>query len=201
MCDECRSGLVWVVTQKCYYCGKLSEDGKTCDGCRRKTALDGLVVGIHFEEGPIQQAIYEIKYGGNYEIGAVLVGVLLEKYKGNKLLERSDYISFVPQHRSRQRLRGYNQSKILASLLAKELGRECYSLLDKKVPTAPQAELLRRERMANLIGSFEAVCQLNGQRVILVDDVATTGATLAECARVLKTAGARQVYGLVIARG
>lgn len=201
MCNDCRAELVWVVTQKCYVCGKLSQDGGTCDVCRRKTGLDGLVVGLHFEEGPIQRAIYEIKYDGNYEIGGVLVGVLLDKYTGNKLLEKSDLISFVPQHKSRERLRGYNQSKILATLLANELGKECYSLLNKKIPTVPQAELTRKERIANLVGSFEAVCQLNGQRVILVDDVATTGTTLAECASALKEAGAGKVYGLVIARG
>lgn len=201
MCDDCRSSLVWVNVQKCYICGKISEFGKTCDSCKTKTSLDGLVVGLHFEDGPIRKAIYEIKYDSNYGIGEVLVGVIIQKWEENKMLQRSELITFVPQYKTRERLRGYNQSKILAELLAKVAMKPCGNLLVKKRATVPQADLTRRERSHNLLGSFEGICQLNGERVILVDDVATTGATLAECARLLKQMGASKVYGLVIARG
>jgi len=110
----------------------------------------------------------------------------------------------VPLHRKRLKERGFNQAELLAQKLNSFLGARVEAkILFRQRYTRPQAELGALDRKENIKGAFVCVpgTNLNGQNIILLDDVFTTGATMQECARALKQAGAGEIYGLVLARG
>jgi len=109
----------------------------------------------------------------------------------------------VPLSKKRLKWRGFNQAEIIANILADNFKLEIDAKNLKRIKnTKPQAKLNERERRNNLADCFSWLGdKLNGRNIILVDDVATTGSTLNECAKVLKQAGASEVWGLVVANG
>lgn len=108
----------------------------------------------------------------------------------------------LPLSKKRQRWRGFNQAEILARELSAHFSYDLNLNLKRVKHKKPQAELNETERLNNVAGVFSFTgAELNGRTIILIDDVVTTGATLNEAARVLKAAGAKQVYGLVLAKG
>jgi ComF family protein len=113
-----------------------------------------------------------------------------------------DLIVYAPISRRRRNERGYNQAKLLAQELSQQYGKPVINALIKKRHTKTQVGLRRIDRLDNLSGAFEVKngLELKGKKILLIDDVLTTGATLDECAKVLKSAGARQVWGAVLAR-
>jgi ComF family protein len=110
-----------------------------------------------------------------------------------------DRVVPVPLHPLRLAARGYNQAALLANAVASELGVRASHPLRRVAPTAPQARLARRARAANVHGVFRARARLDGDAILLVDDIATTGATLRACAEALRAAGAGRVDALVVA--
>jgi ComF family protein len=163
----------------------------TIDGIRSPFIFDGV----------IRRAIHELKYRNLRGLAPLMAGLLYDYLVENPL--PADILVPVPLHRKRQRDRGYNQS----ALLAKELGRRSglpvtvNGLVRHRyaVPQARSAGL--SERHKNVAGAFTCPDErFQGKRVLLVDDVSTSGATLNACAGALKTAGAAQVWGLVMAR-
>jgi ComF family protein len=114
-----------------------------------------------------------------------------------------DIVTWVPLHSTRQRERGFNQSQILARQIARAYPTiNCTRLLKRIRPTKSQARLKRKERLTNLAGAFAAAGKtpFSGKSILLIDDVCTTGSTINECARTLKSHGASTVYGLTFAR-
>jgi len=153
--------------------------------------------------------------GGDYDIEAVRQVVFRFKYEGKRMLARSmgrvifrrigdveaDCLVCVPLHESRLRERGFNQSELLAEELSRLYGLPAYDGMVRIRETARQFDLNPEERVANVTGAFvvrEGFC-VEGKDVLLVDDILTTGATAAECARVLTEAGARSVELVVFA--
>ena len=135
------------------------------------------------------------------------LGKLLAGYaKGNRRLLHGlvfDAVVPVPMHPTRQRLRGYNHSERLARSLAGEIGLTVDNRILRRVRnTHPQVGFEREERLTNLAHAFEADApSCAGKTFLLIDDVSTTGSTLHECALALKSAGAKEVYGLTLAAG
>ena len=200
LCEDCRAEIVWVKQQHCYKCGKLSAYGKTCNNCRRVSKLTALAVACYFDVGPIRTAIHAVKYGGVYELAPILAGAFLAVVPEG-VMGKSDWVVVpVPMTPARFKERGYNQAELMARDLADKLDLVILGGLLKIRVTEPQATLPRAQRLINLRGSMEAMGELAGLKVILVDDVATTGATLEECARALREAGVKRVCGVVIAR-
>lgn len=173
--------------------------GRTCTRCRVHTSLAGVTVAAYFEIGPARQLIHEFKYGGLTELGGVLGGALITSAQYNQL---EDFIVVpVPLHAQRLAKRGFNQAELLARVLTRQLHWPQEQLLVRDKDTATQTNLTRGQRRVNVQGAFACRKNLEGKKVLLIDDVITTGATLEECAAVLKNAGARQVWALVVARG
>jgi len=116
--------------------------------------------------------------------------------------ETIDVVCPVPLHQSRLRERGFNQSELLAEVVAEAIERPLRPLLEKTRPTAPQVDLPAESRGANVRGAFAANLYqvIKGQRVLLIDDLFTTGATLGECARALRRAEAEEVRIFTLAR-
>ena len=151
-------------------------------------------------EGVVRDMVHSLKYQ-NLRASAPDLGRLLAAYLAANPLP-ADILIPVPLHGRRERERGYNQSE----LLARELGRRTDMQVETRVlrrtrHAPPQVSLKDQgERRRNIEGAFECMSELNGQRVLLIDDVVTTGATMSACAGALKGAGASSVWGLALAR-
>jgi ComF family protein len=168
--------------------------------------LAGLwVVGLY--EDPLKAAIQALKYHGKRQVAGPLGRLLAATYQrqvrdGTRV--QFDALLPVPLHPQRQAERGYNQATLLARRLAREVGlplRE--DVLRRARQTPPQVGLDKAKRRANVAGAFTCPPDhpaLVGKTLLLVDDVCTTGATLAACAAALRAAGARDVWGLTLAR-
>ena len=201
ICPSCRRSLPQIVPPLCIKCGKPQPDGVLCPGCVDWQAeIDGIRSPFRFD-GVIRQAVYQLKYRNLRALAAPLAQLLGDYLVTNPVL--GEVLVSVPLHRKRLRERGYNQS----DLLAKELGRLAHltvveDCLIRQCHAPPQARTSSvAERYSNVAGVF--ACRddrLRDKRVILIDDVATSGATLDACAATLKAAGATSVWGLVLAR-
>lgn len=197
LCPACEGKIEFLILPICPACGHQVAKIGYHTRCHRNY-LDGLIaVGRH--RGPLKKLVKHLKYYGHSDMAKMACQFLTDALSGSAIDATS--ITFVPLHSSRERKRGYNQSALLAAALAKNLGLPRLGLLRKTKPTKPQAGLSRQERLKNLKGVFSTQNVTPGMRVILIDDVATTAATLNECARELKEAGASKVYGLVLAHG
>lgn len=150
--------------------------------------------------GPLRKAIHRMKYKRDISLGDRLSEVLFELV--DQLGWRFDLVTAVPLNPARAKERGYNQSALLAIPVALAYNIPYKSNAIRRVKnTRSQVGLTRNERKENVHGAFEANANLvKGRSLLIIDDVCTTGATLEACAQALKTAGARQVYGLTLAR-
>jgi ComF family protein len=148
----------------------------------------------------MREAVHRFKYHGGTDCGAAL-GILLARHAAG-VLPRADLVVPVPLARRRQRIRGYNQASLLAGHLAGTAAARLEAdLLARTRETAVQADLSPGQRRHNLRGAvaLRRPRSLEGLALLLVDDVYTTGATMEECSRVLKGAGATAVTGAVVA--
>lgn len=175
-----------------------------CASCRAElpwTSAGQVLHGDHFTgayaplryEGKASAALRRYKFNGRTSYAgcfAELIASCLREHQADK----ADVVTWVPLGRLRYIRRGYSQSKILARHLAKLLGIPARGLLTKIRETPKQSRLgSEAARRANVSGAYKAGGRAEGKRVILVDDVFTTGATVSECARMLRTAGAVSV--------
>lgn len=185
---------------RCPVCWHLVEQGGRCRDCARGgLALEGARSAFIYD-GPAREAVHALKFHG-VSAAATLMGQAMAE----TLLDWSppvDVIVPVPLAGRRQRLRGYNQSELLAREVARAAGlrRERRALVRRRT-TEPQARQPDEEaRHWNVTGAFGAGRRIPAGGVLLIDDVMTTGATLDACARVLRDAGCRRVYALTFAR-
>ena len=149
--------------------------------------------------GPLREAVQRLKFGRKAAVARPLADLILEQWAAR--LPAVDVVVPVPLARARERERGFNQAVLLAERLARPLGARLESRwLARARDTAPQTDLDAAERRANVRGAFIASAAVAGRDVALVYDVLTTGATVRECARVLRRAGARSIGVLTVAR-
>ncbi len=217
LCSDCQSALVFFEHEYCL-CQNPSRLplGVRCRKCAR-LPLDGLYSALPYDSSLVKKIISRFKYAPFVkELAKSCADLIINHFQ---LLDKPPYcpksgwiaqpgqrwlIVSVPLHKKRLKWRGYNQSECLAKELASRLRIKFLpSCLIKIKKTPPQAELSAKEREGSVKNVFACPQSfaVAGHRVILVDDVYTTGATMQECARVLKATGARQVWGIVVARG
>ena len=211
--------LAAVIAPPCAACGRVLDrplDGAVCDACWARvethTARFTLPAVAHARavgayEGTLRDILHVLKYDGRRSVAPRLSQMMAEH--GRDVLEQADLVVPVPLHRRRERERGFNQ----AEDLARGLGLPFSRALRRVRMTRPQVDLpaeerrvnvrdafaLRRTPLARTVGAADRAPLLR-KVVVLVDDVATTGATLDACARVLKAAGAAEVRALTAAR-
>jgi ComF family protein len=195
ICAECWPSVPWIEDRQCFECSKPSPT-VSCVGCSGVSrSLDRLIAVAEFE-GAAREAVHTLKFNGRYAIAGMMGRLMAEASKGADV----DVIVPVPLHRIRLRERGYDQSALLARSVAKSLARPCRpNALRRCRPTLQQSSLPAHERRSNVAGAFEPRDTWNGEAILLLDDVTTTGATLDAAAAALRRAGAGQITGLVFA--
>jgi ComF family protein len=205
VCSDCQGKVIKVATQICPECGRISENGKYCKTCSRDHKLSGIVVAAYYEEGPVKEAIHNLKYNHVIELKYFLGELVAESLQANlDIIGGESILTAVPLHYLRKAQRGYNQAELLASNVAAELKlQKNFKIIKKIRKTNSQVSKSGKKRRENLKNSFKIIDKLavKNRHIIIVDDVTTTGATLEECAKVLKAAGAKKVWGLVVAKG
>ncbi|MBI5879840.1 MAG: ComF family protein [Chloroflexi bacterium] len=202
-CAACTGALQRIAPPFCPRCGsELPSPSAACASCAAHPPPD-VLASLHAVAryaDPLRPAIHALKYNGRTVLAEPL-GALLAAELATLALPASLIVP-VPLHKQRERQRGYNQS----ALLAAEVGRRCGLPVDRDAlvrdrNTEPQVSMhSAAERRANIAGAFRARRALPGEKILLIDDVATTGATLANCAIELAAAGAGIVWGLTLAR-
>ncbi len=196
VCTDCALSVLVRKVPSCFYCNRLTADGRACQVCMRKTSLRGAHVLWRYD-GYAKSMIYRLKYANDRAMAAFMAAQLTDTFD----LSRYDLIVAVPSDGKALRRRGYNQAELLARVVAKQTNLPYRTTL-LRVQHTPQTHLRRSQRLEAVKGNF--VCHrpqdVEGRRLLVVDDVMTTGATMNECARTLKAAGAKQVWGLVVAK-
>ncbi|OGD61939.1 hypothetical protein A2215_02260 [Candidatus Berkelbacteria bacterium RIFOXYA2_FULL_43_10] len=204
VCIECVKKIERVKTSTCFYCGKIEKNGLICVGCRdnNDTNITGIITSTIYEEGPTKEMIHYLKYCGYRDLSEMLGELIVERLKYSIIIKGAVVVP-VPMHKNREIARGYNQAELLARYVSKELNSPGGLALKRTKDNPQQMKLKRGKRLENIKGSIECIDLelVKGKCVLLIDDVATTGATLSECARVLKDNGAKKVWGAVVARG
>lgn len=207
ICPDCLSSFTTISSPFCTICGKpfasLSGENHPCENCLRQPPAYDILAAPYLYEGYLLQAIHQLKYSGKTHLAGSLGALLASFAKGWLEGEKDLMIMPIPLHAKRLRERGFNQSLLLARAMAADLDLEIDFLsLRRKRFTKPQINLKFHERHKNVKNAFEISGRgiIKGKSVILLDDVATTGNTMNECARTLKRAGCEKVYGLVLAR-
>jgi ComF family protein len=214
LCEGCQKNIALLSFQKCPACeNAITESGSVCRKCRPDSKLDALLVAARYKEDNIDKLVHLYKYRFISDLHVPL-GELLVKTLVRSKLSIPDIIIPVPLHPRRLRWRGFNQSQLLADHIGKNLVPNLEIAVDGKTLirekyTAPQMKIKKySERLANLKDAFAikkgregtSPADLHDKTILLVDDIATTGSTLSECAKTLKARGAKKVFGIVVAR-
>lgn len=174
-----------------------------CANCRGRKWTLQRVRAAYRAVGTLRETILRFKYGKEYHLRPWLGRWMHDGYRAYYAGEKWDALVPVPLHPERRKERGFNQSEEIARWLGSRISLPVESGLVRVRPTPPQARLRRVERLRNLRGALALAPGFDprGRRLLLCDDVFTTGATADACARVLRQAGADEVAALTVARG
>jgi competence protein ComFC len=193
LCNQCMLTLALPRPEVCFWCGRLSEGGRTCPSCQEFTALAGVKVAAAYE-GSVRELVRQLKYRRQRDAADVLADAITPLFRASTF----DVVTSVPVATTRLRQRGYNQSELIARHVARSLAIPYHPLLRRRRNTQ-QVGKTRSQRLSQVDGVFVASGPQSG-RILVVDDVLTTGATLNACAIALQVAGAIEVWGTAAAR-
>lgn len=202
-CKKCRAEIQLKRENNCPHCGRANSNGSFCSQqCRGTSPLSGILTAAEYKERSLlARLIHAFKYDGVYCL-ATFFGELL--VHASRSVEGKNCILVpVPLHTRRGFERGFNQSEQMAKHMGKICDWPVAALLNRKRYTEPQAQQSREKRLRNVREAFSLNTKFDqawkDKVFLLVDDVYTTGATLNECGKVLREAGAQKIYGLTIA--
>ncbi len=206
-CEDCLDALSWIRSPICPECGRPflkspSSPDHLCGECLLDAFSFDTARSAVQHAGVVRRRIHQLKFGAQLHWVPPLVVLLLQTLE-QECLSLPELVLPVPLHVHRLRERGFNQAGLLAKALARRVGLPVqFALLLRKHKTQPQTRLHRTQRLQNVRGAFgvSRPHELEGRRILLVDDVFTTGTTLSECAKVLKESGAASVHALTVSR-
>lgn len=205
-CRDCLKGISFISSNYCLKCGlSLADTKKTyCRSCEQMGKTFDLARSVYLYKGVMKDAMYQLKYGNMRDFGTTFAKDMAGFHGAEIMKYRPQVVIPVPMYRKKQKKRGYNQAEVLAKALAKELRLPVdANYIRRIVDTVPMKELGRSGRIENLENAFQIRnCGVQYDRVILVDDIYTTGSTVNAVAKVLKDVGkVSEVYVMTACSG
>ena len=198
LCERCFELILF--NEACERCDFPLAAHPAGGGCRMRPTSVAAIRAPHLYGGPIAELIKAIKFDHRSDLATPLAQLLAKDLRATDLALRSDCIIPVPLGRKRLRERGHNQAALLARGLARAWGLPIHYALQRRRETRSQSLLPQHERAHNLQDAFETRSSLEGRSILLVDDVVTTGQTVAKAAEVLRAGGAGPVHVVAAAR-
>jgi ComF family protein len=209
LCEEGKRSLLRYESYRCAVCNiplkgptMMTLSSNACRRCCKELQVDGLFIAAEFRDSIIRDMIHALKYEYVEEV-AILLAEMTGEMLQKRLIHGRYQLLPVPLHRRRLLFRGFNQAELIATHISARYDVPLlHDALLRLYNTSSQVELDRDERMENMQGIFFLQKLPSSSRaVVLLDDVMTTGATLRECARVLRLGGVQQVFAAVVAKG
>lgn len=204
VCNKCLAKLELVKAPHCMKCGKtVREEEEYCKDCKEQLKHFDYGFPVFYYKEPLKGALYDFKYK-NQRYYADFFAESMVKYYGREIkLLGIDGIVPVPVHRNKKRKRGYNQAEVLANALGNKLKIKVYpNYLIRTIDTSPQKELTEKERIKNLKNAFKiGKNDIKLKKVLLVDDIYTSGATIEACTKVLRLEDVDKIYYTSVAIG
>jgi len=204
LCPTCIGRVQPISSPYCQLCGAPLSPGGTCRNCQYHPLKLSGQRAVSTYQDPLRACIHALKYNGNTRVAQPLGLLLAQAYIRYGI--QAEMLIPVPLHSQRQRQRGYNHASLLAEACSARSGVPMYdNILVRNRATVAQVDLIPKDRYQNVAGAFDCTTVyanggLQGRRIVILDDVSTTGATLEACAAPLFAAGAKEVWGLVLAR-
>lgn len=196
LCEVCIDNVLEHAPSRCYRCHKVTSQSAVCTDCRHVTRLKHVWV-VAYYEGLAKDIVELLKFERAMFASRDIAQAMADKLP---MLSEQTIICHVPTAFSRQRVRGYDQSRLIARHLAKQLGLPCRSLLSR----SNNSRQVGSSRGQRFLRAAEAFClkniDVNSKHILIVDDVTTTGATIETIAKLLKKAGAKSVDAIVFAQ-
>lgn len=205
-CEKCFQNVNIIETSFCPKCGKIREGASSiCYDCRTKSHYFVSGRGMFVYNEFLKKSLFGLKFFKHTWIGAEY-GKLLGDYYIQQGLPDVDLIIPIPLHMIRYLERGYNQAEIIACELARSINKPIYAnCLKRNKNTKPQKDLSDKQRPLNMLKAFRVKAKysdkIKNKKILLIDDIYTTGATIDGCAKVLLENGAHEVYFLTVAIG
>lgn len=204
-CDDCRKKVVCIGEPVCKKCGKPLENQRReyCSDCARKQHYFSQGKAVFVYQGEIRQSMYCFKYSNKREYAAYYAKEAARIYGGWIRRKQIEAIVPVPMYRWKEKGRGYNQAAVFAAALGERMQLPVEKRMVKRIRnTTPQKELNDVERKANLKKAFQLVPDIvKYKKILIVDDIYTTGSTIDAVAEVLLQAGVEEIYFLCISIG
>jgi len=205
--------LSLIFPRKCVICGKILEKNQLdlCHSCRihtqeyfkgkRSLQFVAKWTALWYYSEDVRKSILRFKFYNRRSYADAYARLLGVKLLEKELMQDVDILTWVPVSFRRRLSRGYDQCQLIATALGKELGMPAQRVLRKIRHTPPQSSLQNAsQRRANVMGAYRvSLPDIKGKRILLIDDILTTGSTASECAKVLLTAGAKEVYFAAVA--
>lgn len=202
LCDNCLKSMQKIDGLLCLKCGEMLEDGNlNCKFCENFDYAFNSNRSIVYYNDVSSKIVKDLKYNGRKYYAKFIARLMVQD---KSIFEGIDMLTFVPISKERRKSRGFNQAEEIAIEISKLTNIEVKECLIKTKDNKHQAELSQKERLKNLTGTFELAFEMKSEikskKILLIDDVFTTGATLSECARVLKTAKPKVINTLTFAK-
>jgi ComF family protein len=198
-CHFCRKVLTYRETDLCHSC---RESAPEFTRAKRNFQLVAHWIAVWYYKEKVPGSIRRFKFYNSRSYAKFFARAIAMKLREDPFEKEIDVLTWVPISAKRRFMRGYDQSELLARALGKELGIEPIRTLKKIRDTEPQSGIRNpAKRRANVFGAYQVVnnCDLRRKRILLVDDVITTGATVSECAKTIMVSGASCVYAVAVA--
>lgn len=206
VCQKCDARIRWIAPPHCVTCGRTLGLAGLCAACvanPEKFHFDRALACVAYE-GPIRKILHRYKFGRKIVLNGFLAERLLRFTERHLKESEFDAVAAVPLDPERRNQRGFNQSRILSAALSEKMKlKDLSPVLGRKKSVSAQALLAKRQRRTNVRGAFflkDSEPFSRFKRVLLVDDILTSGQTLSECAKTIKAAGAESVTALAFAR-
>ena len=200
LCETCQTLFEPIIPPICNTCGIPTEkEIERCVSCYGKSFYFTTNRGTFLYDEIMRDLLLELKFKQNKQIAHSL-GKLWAMHMGNLTFDDNTFLVPLPMHAKKQRERGFNQAEVLTRHLSSRLNIPTEHALIRTIDTPPQSGLHPRQRIENVTGAFDVAKGVSpaGKNYIIIDDIYTTGASLNECARILKQAGAVNANGMTL---